>query len=283
VLTWVGATAWLMAGPWPEPAAGALGRYLGFLALSLPLLLWLHLAHRYEPRSALLGWAVCGSLAVAMIRIGTWPEIYLWAPLYAGLLGGCYVFGVFRARASGGDVAAWRRPFHVFGALGLAVLLVVVSFEEAWKLEWAWETGKHGHVPLMLPLGIVLFLTIVSTVAGLRLLRRGCWEQGLLACTPLVMAGGWTLGFHHAYATAVMLAVNLFAVAVGLTFCVRAVGRGELGTANAGLLLLLAVLTARFFDVEISFVARGTGFIVLGLGFLLMNAWVLRRREEVRA
>jgi hypothetical protein len=283
VLTWAGATSWLMVGPWPEPLLGSYWKYLVFVALALPLLLWLHFVRRYEPRSALLGWAVCASLAVALIRLGTWPEIYLWAPLYAGLLGSFYAFGSSRARWSGQDTAAWRRPFHVFGALGLGVLLVVCSFEEAWNLRWHWEADVHGYTALLIPLGVALLLSLFSSVAGLRLLAKGDWERGLLACTPLVFAPAWMLGFRDEYGTAIMLAVNLFALAVGLTVCVRAIGRGELGTANGGLLLMLAVLTARFFDPEISFVIRGTAFIVLGASFLAMNVWMLRRRREVHA
>ena len=36
-------------------------------------------------------------------------------------------------------------------------------------------------------------------------------------------------------------------------------------------------------DADISFVARGVGFIVLGSGFLAMNAWLLRQRKEARS
>ena len=47
--------------------------------------------------------------------------------------------------------------------------------------------------------------------------------------------------------------------------------------------LVLAVVVARFFDADISFLARGIAFIVLGSGFLAMNTWLLRQRKEVRS
>ena len=77
------------------------------------------------------------------------------------------------------------------------------------------------------------------------MLSRGRYEQGLLACTPLVVAPGWLLGFDSRYSLAIMLAINLFALTAGLLVCVRAIGRGALGAANGGLLLVMAVLIAR--------------------------------------
>jgi hypothetical protein len=281
-LCWIGATWWLMLGPWPEPPMSHYWYYLGFVALALPQLIWLHLMHRYEPRSALVGWAVCGSLAVALIRPSVWPQIMLAAPLYAGLLGSFYAIGAWRTWNRGDGVAAWRRPFHIFGAVGLAVLLVVCSFEEVWKLSWSWDAATRGYLPLIVTLGLASVLSLLSIAAGVRLLRRGHYEQGLLACAPLVATAGWLLGFDERYSLAIMLAVNLFALTAGLMVCVRAIGRGALGAANGGLLLVLAVLTVRFFDAEISFVARGTGFILLGAGLLAMNAWMLHRRREVQ-
>jgi hypothetical protein len=103
----------------------------------------------------------------------------------------------------------------------------------------------------------------------------------LLACTPLLIAPCWLAGFDHFYSTAIMLGVNFFGLGVGLTVCVSNARLGRLGTANAGLLLVLAILTVRFFDADISFVARGVGFIALGASLLAANLWMLRRRGEV--
>jgi hypothetical protein len=49
---------------------------------------------------------------------------------------------------------------------------------------------------------------------------------------------------------------------------------------NFGLLLVSAVLVARFFDVDWSFVARGVGFVVLGLAFLAVNLLLLSHRHK---
>lgn len=282
-LSWIGATWWWMLGPWPAVPLSTYSTYGGFVVLAIPFFAWLHAEHRHEPRSALVGWAVCGSLSVALIRLAAWPEIGLWAPLFAGLLGSMYAFGVWRGRSGRDEIAAWCRPFHVVGALGLGALLIVCSFGDLWHLGWHWDRARAGLVPLIVAVGVALLLSLGSSLAGVRLMIRGEWERGALACTPVAIAVAWGAGFDHAYSTAIMLAMNLLALAIGIAFCARGIRSGRLGTANAGLLLVLAVLIARFFDADISFVARGVGFIVLGSGFLAMNAWLLRQRKEARS
>jgi hypothetical protein len=47
---------------------------------------------------------------------------------------------------------------------------------------------------------------------------------------------------------------------------------------NTGLLVLSALIIARFFDSDLSFLARGVAFILLGAGFLTANVVILRRK-----
>ena len=281
VLCWIGATWWLMLVPfWSDRALGDHLIYLAYVALAAPFLVWLQLSHRRESSTALTGWAVCGCLAVAGARLGGWPEVGLQAPFYAGLAGSSYVLGLRLAGDAGPPSAAWRRPFHAAGALGLAVVLIVCSFEEVWGLDWDW--GGGGVAPALTG-GLTALLCIVSILAGVRRMRKGCWDQALLAWTPLVIATGWVVCIERANATLTMLAVTAYALAVGLALCIRGAGRGRLGTANAGLLLMLVVLAIRFFDANLTFLERGIGFVVLGAAFLGVNLWMLRRREEVRS
>ena len=58
---------------------------------------------------------------------------------------------------------------------------------------------------------------------------------------------------------------------------------GRLGTMNLGLLLVSAVLVARFLDIEWSFVVRGVAFVVLGVAFLGVNLRMLASRKEAAA
>ena len=52
----------------------------------------------------------------------------------------------------------------------------------------------------------------------------------------------------------------------------------RMGTINAGMLILAAVIVSRFFDADIGFVLRGVAFIILGIGFLVTNLVLMRRQ-----
>lgn len=282
-ICWLGATQWIVEVPWRTFSFTDYAIYLGFVILAAPFLVRLFLTDRREPRNALLGWVVCGCLALAGAPLGGWPDIGLRAPLYAGMLGSSYALGIWLAKEGDEPLAAWRRPFHAAGALGLGVLLFTCSFQEIWSTGSDWVNTSRVIAGPALAIGIVVALTAGSCIAGVRLLRKAHVGQGLLACTPLLIFAGWAASLDPRNAFAIMLVVNLYAVAVGLTICVRKASRNELGAANLGLLLALAVLTARFLDANISFVVRGVGFIMLGAAFLAMNLWMLRRRGEARS
>ena len=42
--------------------------------------------------------------------------------------------------------------------------------------------------------------------------------------------------------------------------------------------IVAALAICRFFDSDLSFVARGVGFIIVGLGFLIANLLLFKRR-----
>ena len=44
---------------------------------------------------------------------------------------------------------------------------------------------------------------------------------------------------------------------------------------------IAALVSARFFDSEFSFVIRGIAFMLVGAGFLAANVFLLRRRKSV--
>jgi hypothetical protein len=77
-----------------------------------------------------------------------------------------------------------------------------------------------------------------------------------------------------------MLVCNGYLAALGLATLARGLGEARLGATNIGLILLATLAIARFFDADLSFIARGIGFILVGLSFLGVNAYLVRRRRE---
>ena len=73
---------------------------------------------------------------------------------------------------------------------------------------------------------------------------------------------------------------NLYSAALGIYTVVQGAREARLATVNFGMLILGALITSRFFDTDLSFVARGLLFILFGIGFLLLNYMIARTRRQ---
>jgi drug/metabolite transporter superfamily protein YnfA len=76
------------------------------------------------------------------------------------------------------------------------------------------------------------------------------------------------------------LLLNFFGLALGIFTLLRGVRAGRIYEANLGMLIIAALAIARFFDSDFEFVVRGIAFIGIGLGFLMTNLIVFKRRAR---
>jgi uncharacterized membrane protein len=275
-LVWAGSTWWFLHGSWWDPSLLRPALYVILTGSTVPFLVRLWRRHRAEPPAALIGWAVAGSLLVAGIRLLNLLGADLWIPFYAGTLGTFYVAGLAAADRMPDGSTWWKNPFHTAGAIGLAILFFNLGFLEVWRDEWAFDATRLENLVIMMV--IALGLCAVATLGAIRLLKTRKIHQAALAFLPAVAVIAWLLQSAGPGYAAVL--TNLAALAAGLTVCISGARQGRLGTANGGLILVLAILAARFFDAEVSFIVRGVGFILLGLGLLGVNVLILRRRKE---
>jgi hypothetical protein len=72
----------------------------------------------------------------------------------------------------------------------------------------------------------------------------------------------------------------VYSTSTWLAKLAKGLGEARLGVTNSGLILLTALASARFFDADLSFLTRGTGFILVGLSFLGVNVYLVRKRGE---
>jgi len=283
-LFWVGITSWLFSGyaEFVEPERVLL--YWLFAGLTVPYLLEARGAGG-RPRLSLPAWFIALCVVASSFRILWGSPVVVWVVVLAGLAGTLYGLGTLLGQGGAG----WGRPFRTLGALGVAMGTVILSYREPWGelvdgvLEFH-HTGFEAGLPTVVAvLTAGLILVAFSVVAGFRLLREGRRHEAGLALIALPVTVGLLLGLADGTYTASMLTFNAYGVGLGLLVCWDGLQRGRVGTMNFGLLLVSAVLVARFFDVDWSFVVRGVAFVVLGLTFLGINLRLLARRKEAAA
>lgn len=101
----------------------------------------------------------------------------------------------------------------------------------------------------------------------------------MIRLAPLCGVIGYAVETEAHHPSIAQALFNLYLFALGLGALVVGIRSNRLGRANAGLLALSALIIARFFDSDLSFLARGIAFIVVGAGFLTANVVMLRRKR----
>lgn len=267
-LAWVGLTFW--AGY--AQRQGGLGVLFWPLAAVPVPYLWTALrTNPYGQRSVLLSWvlALCLSIAVGLMLEDRLRG--LWIVVYTGLFA---VFYLLDAYARDTASAFWQRPWHTIGVAGLAGLSLFLTYDEPWR-----HIGRHYDRTDWLGLtwvathdgGLAVGLLALTLGFLVRLSRRQQMGPVLFGVAPWVAALAYVAVAFGVSTDVVMLVFNIYVLLLGIGTIRSGIRHGRLGTMNGGLVLVTALIVARFLDVELSFTVRGIVFIGLGAAFLGIN------------
>lgn len=257
VTTWAGHIAWRdQTGWWFWPLA----------ALAVPHVWWVARENRYRPRVGLLLWVltVCGSFGVGFSMQGRWE--HTWMPVFASYYAALYLAGSLWFDEGR---AFWQRPLQTVGALGVIVLAIILTFGHEWRrlLEIAdWQALLH--TPLVIWPGAAVTLWVHAWT------RREPVAL-LFGALPVVVLIATALNDFDGVSLVLM---NLYVLGLGVTLIALGVRDRRLGVVNLGMLVTSALIIARFLDSDLSFVVRGLAFIAVGIGFLVTNVVLLRRK-----
>jgi uncharacterized membrane protein len=233
---------------------------------------------RREPLAASSAWSgwialVTGSLALGFL-VGRGAE-ELWPLAFSAWFALAYVLG---CRGWDEDTTLWVNPWRALGALGTAVLALVLTFEDAWPRHHGW--WWYNHVPTE---GVSLAVT-GALLAAVALL---CWRSvsaqrrrmAPFAVAPAVAFAMYVLHTRD-LSTAAVLCANVYAFALGAVLLAAGLRGLQMRSTNAGMAILCIWIALRFFDVDLGFAARGVFFMALGGCFLGVNVWLVRRRRQ---
>ncbi|RMH18254.1 MAG: DUF2157 domain-containing protein [Acidobacteria bacterium] len=256
---------WAALTPWRhEPPAG----YLLLLAAVLPWL-WPHLGkRRADGRALLLGWTLALSVAVAFDPLLARQERGVWIPAFALL----FAYFALEGKALYGPGRPWRKaPLYAAGSLGVVGHAFVLSYRDCWR-DLA-DPKVSDPTP-----GVIAVWVALAALAGRTLvlwwravLRRDVTSGLLGAFAPLALAA-YALALAAAPPRLILaLLCSAYLLALGLGLMGSGLRSGDGARANAGLGIVALLIVLRFFDSDLSLVARGIAFLVVGVGFLVAN------------
>jgi uncharacterized membrane protein len=276
-LYWVGVLTWAGAASWSPDSAMELW-FWPFAAAAAPHLWWEARGDRYRTRVTLLLWVlgICGCVAIGFGLRGHLDHLWMW--VYSSAFAALFLAGRqwFQAPSS-----PFRRPLECLGWPSLMVMSLLLSFAKFSDdfaryrpLDFA-DSGVLRVVAAMAwPLAaLVLWLLAIR--------RRDLW--GITAgIVPILVGLGHLVGGYSWSSALSQLAFNVYVLAMGIMTVVTGIKGRQLGPVNVGLLLIAALVVARFFDMDLGFVVRGLAFVLVGIGFLVTNLLIVRRAKEAR-
>jgi hypothetical protein len=170
-----------------------------------------------------------------------------------------------------------RRQLHtlsLLGETGLYVMIYALSYRGMWTY-----LDKLSMEPLHV--GMMAAMLLATGCLAYLLYRRESQTNILPLALPIV------LFLFHLWANQENLALiasvffNIVFFTLGIKFLIQGIRDDRLGLANQGLLFLVLIIGTRFLDIEFSFLVRGVVFVLLGIGFLVTNLWMVRKKKEV--
>jgi uncharacterized membrane protein len=258
VTTWAGNVTWVQRNEvWFWPVA----------ALAVPHLWMMARENRYRPRVGLMLWVLAGCTAVGIGFSLDHGAGRVWVPVFTSYFAVLYILGELWFDEGR---SFWQRPLQTVGALGVLVLAIALTFEDVWdhvlrRRDWLALLKTTLIIWPLAALGLWAWMWKRRNVVAL-----------LFGGLPVLGVIGTVLGDAGVI---VLILANLYVLGLGVALIWLGIRDQRLAVVNLGMLVISALIIARFFDSEMPFVLRGLAFIGVGIGFLVTNMVLVRKKK----
>ena len=167
-----------------------------------------------------------------------------------------------------------NNSFLIFGKLGILYLVLLYSFKWFWDKS-IYSTAFLSETFLSLDFLIVLLLTFFAGLLFYKKNKRTNFKK--ISILELAFLTN-ILFFIRGYEFSII--ANTIVSAIGISEINRENKLNHLGILNFGLILISILITCRFHDTNLSFVIRRLLFIIIGLGFFLINFIMLKKNRN---
>lgn len=253
------------------------------LLLVVPYFAALYRRDRGSRGTAGLAIVLAAVAAMGLGYTGDFAKANLGILAFAGFFAAVYICGIefFPATDSG--------RLHLLALLAgvsIGVMTIVLTFEGAWRHQGApvWPADFPHAVSVAIQLSFPIAAIVLAVWS---FVRRSVQFSVLAAAFPVVAVLGWFLAgscprpdrwSHTDCDFWAALLLDFYALSLGVELIARGLRANSTARTNFGLLVIAALGVARFFDSDLSFVTRAIGFIVIGVGFLLTNLLLFKKR-----
>ncbi|MBI2441321.1 MAG: DUF2157 domain-containing protein, partial [Lentisphaerae bacterium] len=272
-----GITAWL-TGSWDH------SHVLGFwplLAAVMPFIVWKIRGNQDGPGVIFLTLTLIICMGIALGFSLSKDIAVLWIQAYAAFFAVLFLIGAARFSATPG---AWQIPMLAIGAGGTAIMAFLLTFQWPWHHlpPLALFTKATLHQPAtVLTLSIIAALMLAAVALWAGAVRRRDFFLQLYGAFPFMTLLGYALAFRKVPLLCALL-FNAYFLALALLPLIKGIKTSRLGLLNVGMLMLMTLILARFFDAKVSLLVKGVTFILAGIVFLTINIVMLKRKRAAQ-
>lgn len=252
--------------------------YWALLILLLPQLYKKIKQNPYSNPSIFLNWAISIALCFA---IGITLEKLLpglWIIIYSGYFVVLYLSGKLWFKE---ETSFWQQPLQTVGRLGILAISFLITFEWPWKEigveHYRTRVGFHqytGNFDYVIGAGFLLGAAYLIYT----FIKKKEIYPLLFAASVILSIIGYITGSAIDTIIPVIL-YNIYMLVLGIGMVVKGIRIRHLGVSNGGMLILAILAVMRFFDSTLGFEQRGIAFILVGIGFLVTNILILKKRK----
>ena len=273
-----GITSW--AGYSQNTGGQAVFFWLLFI-LALPHFIKYLKKDKFSNRSVLLGWAfaLCLCIATGITLEKALPGF--WIVVYAGLFSVFYLMDkvYFPEERSTG-----ARPFGSVGSIGICVTSFLLTYKWPWKrIGWGHYRagGKFHEYAAFADYVLAALLAGFSVFLLFKMLKRERGQQRtkylIFGAVSLIVLAWYAAVSSGVFSLRATLFFNAYLMIMGVISIVVGIEQSKTAEVNAGMFIIAALMSARFFDSSFGFVARGVAFILIGIIFLAANIFMRGR------
>lgn len=200
-----------------------------------------------------------------------------WLIVYSMYFSALYLLGAHYRYTTN---PAWAIPVRRLSVTAITVFTFLLSFHPLWE-DFGWQLFRveYTEAPVGITVNVVLLALLTGCVVNylLKIILSHNWFETVFGIVPLITIAGFIITASTAapylsgwFFSAYVLTLGIITITTGLR-------NQRLATTNAGIIIIVLLIIARFMEADLSILMRAIIFILAGTGFLVSNLILSRK------
>lgn len=177
----------------------------------------------------------------------------------------------------GKDKGFWTKPFKIIGFVGMVIAIYFGTLTKTWIDLAMWSNMSF------MAMALVALTLVASGYFAWQLVKAKQFTMALVACLGYVVMGCALMALSGMSAMTISIIFDLYILIAASSYTARGTLQKKPMLVNMALISIGAMVLARFFDPNFTFVERGISFVVIAVILLVGNIANLLRVKQKRS